>query len=289
MKKILFTGGSGFVGKNIIPILRKKYNIVAPTRKQLNLKDTENVKKFILNYAPDIIVHSANPNPVKSSNYDISETMFEDSMRIFMNFYKMSSFCEKIIYLGSGAEYDKNLDIIDIKESEVSRSLPKDVYGCTKYIMNELAINSKNIYNLRLFACYGPYDHESKFITHCIRCCLNHEPITIRQNCYFDYIHVYDLAKVIEFAIDTKLTYHDYNIASGKKYSLEQIAMKVKKEMNCSQPIVFLSEGWNKEYTANISRLDSESSLSKQFMSIDEGIRLQIEHERKLGNEKTSC
>lgn len=282
MKKILFTGGNGFVGKNIVPILRKKYHIMTPTRKQLDLKNTEEVKRFIQNNNPDIIVHSANPNPVKSSNYDTAEAMFEDSMRIFMNFYKMSDFCKKIIYFGSGAEYDKNLDIINIKESEIARSLPKDVYGCTKYIMNELATNSKNIYNLRLFACYGPYDHASKFITHCIRCCLNHEPITIRQNCYFDYIHVYDLAKVVQFAIENTLTYHDYNIASGKKYSLEQLAMKVKKEMDSSQPIIFLSNEWNKEYTADISRLDSESGLAKQFMSIDEGIRLQIEYERNL-------
>lgn len=281
MKKILFTGGTGFVGKNIIPLLQLKYHIVSPSRKELDLTDTKAIEDFIRNGAFDIVLHSANPNPTKNPQRDQTDKMFEDSMRIFMNFYKVRHLYGKMLYFGSGAEFDKRLDIIDIKEEDVFRSLPQEVYGCTKYIMNELAMHSENIYNLRLFACYGPYDHESKFITHCIRCCLNKEPITIRQNCYFDYIHVYDLAKIIEFAIEADLGHHDYNVATGKKYSLEEIAQKVKQEMNSDQPIVFLKEGRNKEYTANVDRLNVESGLVKDFITIDEGIRIQIEFERE--------
>lgn len=282
MKRVLFTGGTGFVGKNIIPLLKEKYEVIDPTRQELNLRDTGAVYKYVKNGNFDVIVHGANPNPVKNAQCDEAAKMFEDSMRIFMNFYKVSDLCEKLLYLGSGAEFSKTLDMINIKEEEVRRSLPEDVYGCSKYIMNELAHASKNIYNLRLFACYGPYDHESKFITHCIRCCLNNEPITIRQNCYFDYIHVYDLAKIIEFAIENDLKYHDYNVASGKRYSLKEIAEKVKKAMNSSQPVILLAEGWNKEYTADISRLNSESKLSEEFISLDQGIKIQIEYEKSV-------
>lgn len=289
MKKILFTGGSGFVGKNILPILNKSYEVIAPSRKELNLTDTEAVKKYVEKGQFDVIVHSANPNPVKNPKCDKESAMFEESLRIFMNFYKVSQLCEKLIYIGSGAEYDKSLDSVDVREKEVARSFPKDVYGCAKYIMNELALHSKNIYNLRLFACYGPYDHESKFITHCIRCCLDKRPITIRQNCYFDYIHVYDLASVIKFAIESDLVYHDYNVATGVKYSLEDIALKVKKMMKSDQPIVFLEDGWNKEYTANVDRLNLESGLADSFITIDEGIQMQIEFERKHWYEKKSC
>lgn len=282
MKKVLFTGGSGFVGKNIIPLLEKNYEIIAPSRKELNLTDTEAVRDYVTDGKFNIIIHSANPNPVKNAQCDIAGKMFEDSMRIFMNFYRVSSLCDKVLYLGSGAEFDKTLDMIDIKETDVRRSLPKEVYGCTKYIMNELAHTSENIYNLRLFACYGPYDHESKFITHCIRCCLNNEPITIRQNCYFDYIHVYDLVPIIEFAIENHLKYHDYNVASGKKYSLKEIAEKVKAAMGSSQPIIMLAEGWNKEYTADISRLATESGLTPHFITLDEGIKMQIDYEKSI-------
>ncbi|MCI9198943.1 MAG: NAD(P)-dependent oxidoreductase [Lachnospiraceae bacterium] len=281
MKKILLTGSSGFVGRNILPILREEYEVLAPSRQELDLKDQLAVKEYIKEGDFDAVIHSANPNPVKNAQCDESNRMFEDSMRIFMNFYNASSLCKKIIYLGSGAEYDKSMDIVDIKESEIGRSIPLDVYGCTKYIMNELASKKSNMYNLRLFACFGPYDHESKFITHVIRCCLRNEDITIRQNCYFDYLHVFDLAKVIIFFIENNLKYHDYNIASGRKTSLLEIAEEVKRQMGVDNEIVIKEEGWNNEYTANIDRLNAESGIKNSFIPFQEGIRMQIDFERR--------
>ena len=36
-KKILLTGGNGFIGKNILEILSTKYEIIAPKREELEL------------------------------------------------------------------------------------------------------------------------------------------------------------------------------------------------------------------------------------------------------------
>ena len=290
MKTLLITGGTGFVGKNILPILSKKYKVFAPHRNELDLRDTCAVKNYVIHNKIDSIVHCANPNPVKSANFDSYQNMFEDSLKIFMNFYQIQANCEKIIYLGSGAEFDKSMNIQRIKEEDVHRSLPTDVYGASKYIMNELALHSKNIYNMRLFACYGPYDHESKFITHVIRCCLSNEMITIRQNCYFDYIHVFDLAKIIEYMIENDLKYHDYNVASGDQITLENIAKKVCQQMGYpTSKITFLKKELNKEYTADITRLENEMHLKNSFISLDDGISIQIQHERKWFNDQTSC
>lgn len=281
MKKILLTGGTGFVGKNILPFLKERHDVIAPTRQELDLRDGEAVQKYVETGKIDVIIHSANPNPVKSAQYDEQGHMFEDSMRIFMNFYNVSQLCEKIIYLGSGAEYDKTKEIISIKETDIGRAIPKDIYGFSKYIMNELARKSSNIYNARLFACYGPYDHESKFITHVIRCCLKNEDITMRQNCYFDYLHVFDLAKILLYFVENDMKYHDYNIASGKRNSLLEIAEEVRRQMGGSNRIVVAQEGWNNEYTANIDRLNQESGIKEQFISLEEGIEKQIAFERE--------
>lgn len=282
MKKILLTGGSGFVGKNVISILAKNYQVVAPSRKELDLRNTKAVSTYVKDGGFDIIIHSANPNPVKSSEYDRDSKMFEDSMRIFMNFYNMQDWCEKILYLGSGAEYDKSQNIINIKETEVGRSIPEDVYGCSKYIMNELARKSKNIFNLRLFACYGPYDHNTKFITHVIRCCLAKKSITMRQNCYFDYLHVYDVARVMIYTIEHDMKYHDYNIASGECISLMDIAEEVKRQLSCEEKIIIENDGWNNEYTACIERLEDECHLKKGFLTLEEGIAMQIKYEKEI-------
>lgn len=47
MKKILLTGGSGFIGRNILPLLREKYCVVSPSRKELNLLEEAAVVEYL--------------------------------------------------------------------------------------------------------------------------------------------------------------------------------------------------------------------------------------------------
>lgn len=282
MKKVLLTGGTGFIGKNILPILREKYQIDAPTRQELDLKDSVSVAEYVKNGKYDVIIQGANPNPVKNAEHDKADTMFEDSMRIFMNFYNVRDYCGKLLYFGSGAEFDKMRDICKVKEKDVNESIPKDTYGLAKFYMNELARKSENVYNLRIFGCYGPYDHESKFLTHVIRCCLKGEDITIRQNCYFDYMQVFDLAKAIECLIEGFPLYHDYNVCSGVSISLKEIANKICEHMACTNKILIMSDGLNHEYTADNTLFMKEFGNKFKITSMDDGIELQIAHEKRI-------
>ena len=275
--KILLTGGSGLVGRNVLPILKKKYDIYAPTRKELDLLDYKAVEKYLKKNKFDIIFHCANPNQAHNS-IDSDYEILNKSLRCFMNLYRLRKRCNKLFYIGSGAEFDKTKDMIEISEKNFDRSVPLDDYGFAKYIMNHLSQQSENVYNLRLFACFGPGDTPNKFITHCIQSIINDKDITIRQNCVFDYIQVYDLANIFSYFIENKPKYHDYNIASGKRYTLVEIAEKVLKLMDSDKKICILNEGMNNEYTPDISRLLKEMD-NYQFISLDEGIKLQIESE----------
>ena len=277
--KILFTGGTGFMGRNILPLLQERYDIIAPGRNELNILDAEQVEAYVKNGHFDIIIHSANTNPVKSPA-DKDVNMLDGSLRCFMNFYRVRKYCKRLYYLGSGAELDKSKDMHIISEDAFDRSVPGDEYGFAKYIMNTLALQSENVYNLRIFAVYGPTDHPSKFITHCIDSIQSGIPITIRQNCYFDYMQIFDFAKILGWFIENEPKYHDYNISTGKQYSLEEIAKTVRDEMHSDLPISILKEGFNKEYTADNSRLLSEMG-SFEFTSLRNGIRMQIESQRK--------
>lgn len=279
MKRVLLTGGSGFIGRNIKHYLGLKCELFTPGRQELNLLDEKVVRDYLKKYQIDIVVHAANPNPVKNQ-LDKMENMFEDSIRVFMNLYQSQDCYERMYTLGSGAEYDKSQDIVFIKEEEEGRSIPKDSYGLAKYTVNKLIEQSEKQCNLRIFACYGPTDHESKFITHAIRCCMNNQDITIRQNCYFDYMQVSDLAKILEFFIYNVPIHHAYNICTGTRHTLEEIAQIVRKQMQTKNNIVLLNQAWNKEYTGNNKRLLNEIG-GYQFMSLEEGIRIQIESERK--------
>ena len=275
-KHVLFTGGNGFIGRNVLPDLKERFNIFSPQRDELNLFDEMAIKQFIINNNIKYIIHCANPNPSKS-NVDKSERLLRDSLQMFIAIYACRSILEKIIYIGSGAIYDKSKDISSIKETDAFRSIPKDDYGFAKYIMNRMT--GENIFNLCVFGCYGPGDAESKFITHCIRCCIKNKPITIRQNCMFDYLHVYDLGKIMAWAIDAETKYNMYNACSGQRVSLLDIATMIKQKMNSCSEILILKNGWNKEYTGSNLRLLKE--YKQEFISLDKGIDIQIDWERK--------
>lgn len=277
--KILFTGKNGFVGKNILPILNDKFEIVAPTRTQLDLRDLDKVLTFVKEGKFDVICHFANPNPVKNDE-DQLDRIFEDSLRIFMNLHAASKYCDKMLYLGSGAEYDKRNELKLVSEEKIGESIPIDSYGFSKYIMNELSSKSNNMYNLRIFGCFGPYDHDSKFIKHSINCSMDDQLITIRQNCYFDYLFVDDLAKIIEWFIENDPKHMNYNVCTGKRISLEEIAIEVARQMNNLNGVKVMSEGFNREYTADNKRLLNELGPFK-FTSLEDGIKKQIEWQRR--------
>lgn len=286
MKKILLTGGSGFVGSNVLPILNEKYEVIAPTRKELDVRNYEQVESFLKKENYDVVIHLASPTPVRSAQYDSYEKLFEDCLKIFMNFYTMRKYCGKIIYSGSGAEFDKRDDIIQVREESFGEKVPIDDYGRAKYIMNEMTLHSENIYNLRIFGCYGPGEYGTKFITHAIRCCLRNEAITIRQDCLFDYLYVTDYARYLECCIENELKYHDYNAGSGAVVSLLEIAKIVASKMNNNKKIMIQNSGFNKEYTASNERIMSEMGSNTKLVSIEEGIEKLIEWE--IRNEKTS-
>ncbi len=272
--RVLFTGGTGFVGKNVLPMLTEKFDVKAPKRSDLNLYEEAAIEKYLIENKIDVILHCANPNPVKNS-LDKSDKMVRDSLQMFLSLYNNRNLVDKIIYLGSGAVYDKSKDIISAKETDCFGTIPKDDYGFAKYVMNFMT--KENVYNLCVFGCYGPGDAESKFITHCIRCCLRKESITIRQNCMFDYLHVFDLGKIMSWAINGKPKYNRYNTCSGKKVSLLEIAQIVKQKMHSDEEILVLKNGWNNEYTGTNNRLREE--YKDEFISLERGIEMQIQWE----------
>lgn len=58
--RILVTGGNGMVGKNILEHEKaSKYEILAPSSSELNLRDFDSVDKYIKQNKPDIIIHAA--------------------------------------------------------------------------------------------------------------------------------------------------------------------------------------------------------------------------------------
>jgi GDP-L-fucose synthase len=271
MLKILLTGRSGFIGRNLMEYFTRmpnKYCIDSPSHSQLDLTDESEVKKFLERGNYDVVLHAAMYN----RDYNHPD-MLSESLRIFFNLEKCSSLYGRMFYFGSGAEFDKTQDMINIKEDEFGSSIPKNYYGLAKYIMGRLALESHNIYNLRLFAVYGRYEHwPTKFISNACCRALYGMPVTIQRNVVFDYLYIDDLCRIVEEFIKITPKYRHYNVASGRKTDLCSLAEKVIKISGKDLDIMVAEPGFKPEYSANIKRMLGE--ISCNFTDIDTGIRL---------------
>ena len=249
MKRVLITGSGkrGFVGRNLAEAFMDIYDLLTPTSSELDLTDHDAVSRYFEIYSPDIIIHACSS----------TENTLDSDLKMFFNLEKYSRYVEKMIYFGSGAEYDKRFDIINATENDIGKRIPVDGYGFAKYIMNSYARRSENIYCLRLFGIFGKYeDWTYKFISNLCCKAIFDLPLSIRRECRFDYIFIDDLPKVIEWMVENMPDYHDYNFVYGESVLLTELAKIVLDVSKKKLGIVMLNpEGLNNEYTASSERL----------------------------------
>ncbi len=275
-KNILLTGGSGFIGRNIIEYLSSKYDISAPPEEDLNLLDGLSVESFFKNQNFDVVIHAANIGEYNAS--EKPNAISVKNIRMFFNLVQQLKPHQEMIFLGSGAEYDKHRDIIFITEDKFGERIPTDSYGFAKYICSKYIEQSDNIINLRCFGVYGKYEQRARFISNAIINALNQKPIIIRKNVYFDYLCVDDLVKIIDFFILNKNKHKFYNAASGIRIDLITLSSLVKKIMGRKEEIIVQEHGMGKEYTADTSRLSQEININ--LTSLEEGIGKLAEYYR---------
>lgn len=270
MRRILLTGAGphGFIGRNLASVLRERYEVFAPSSQELDLCDYDALARYVDMHRIDTVLHGALQN-VTRVGYE--NAMLHD-MLMFFHLEKLSGQLEKILYFGSGAEFDKRLPMEQIREEALGRSVPADYYGLEKYIMALHARASRNIYNLRLFGIFGKYEEwQSKFISNLCYKAVYDLPLTIRQNCLFDFLYIEDLAPVVIWFLEHKPKFHDYNICTGQPVDLVGIAETVLEVSGKRLPVEVAREGWNLPYTASAARLEAEAG-NIQFHSMREAI-----------------
>lgn len=269
--KILITGSSGFIGKNLVEGLEDRYKIYAPLSKDLNLLDKNSVRVFLKNNKVDVIIHAA--LYVGSDKTKFAQDMLKKNLVMFLNLIDNKKYYKKMIFFGSGAEYNKTYPIVDVDEMDFGKSIPEDDYGILKYIISKYIENTDDIIDLRLFGVYGKYeDYTRRFISNAICQSIMGFPITIKQNVFFDYLFIDDLTKIVEFFINNKVKYKFYNVGRGKKIDLVSLAKIIKKATNNKNKIEILKDGFANEYTCGNKRLLRELN-DFHFISFKDSIR----------------
>lgn len=277
MKKILITGGSGFIGGNAYEYLKNlgKYEVYAPNSSELDCIDENAVREYLKKNHFDIVLHFAVYGDGIDRKKDGSKIL-EYNLRMFHNFFQCSDLYGRMIYTGSGAEYDKRFPICSVREDDIGRTVPVDQYGLMKYTVGKIIENSNNIYNCRVFGIFGRNEYwPVKFISNVCCKALYDLPLTIRQNVYFDYMWIDDFLKTIEVFMEMKQPeYHTYNIVSGERIDLVSICDYVKKAAKKDLRTIICKDGLANEYTANNDRIKSEipdfsiTSIEKTIQSL---------------------
>ncbi len=275
-KKIFLTGGNGFIGRNFIDKYKDKYNIYSPSHSELDLLNSEAVRKLFNREKFDCVLHTAHPVSHRAAIYE-KGSLFRNTVQMFFNICDNIDKFDKMIFLSSGAIYDVSKIIMNCSEDKFGLNVPTSEGGYAKYIcerhiqkLNSGVFHNKpKITSLRIFGVFGKYEEYSvRYISRAICRTLLGLPIIIDQERFIDYVYIDDMVKLIDmFIMRDKLKYNSYNITTGESHLLSEIAEKYIPESSYH----FVKNGLDNEYTGSNKRLLEEFKKFK-FADIQESI-----------------
>ncbi len=271
-QKVLITGGAGFIARHLTEDLGSGFDIVACTRKELDLADTTAVEEKIKNGKFDAVIHAATYDAAPINSPKDPNKVLENNLLMFFNMARCSSHFGKMIYFGSGAEFGRSYWKPKMSEDYFDQHVPADPYGLSKYTMTQFALKSNNIYNLRLFGLFGKYDDWRYRVipAACAKAALG-LPLTVSQNKAYDFLYIDTLVDTVRWVLQNKPKYQVYNVCSGRTYTFAELIQKVKAISKSNSPVEIKSEEVVLEYSGDNRRLLAEFTGLK-IPSIDEGI-----------------
>lgn len=271
MKKMLLTGGSGFIGRNIQEsFLAQKYEIMAPRHAELDLADTSSVDEYFSHHEFDVVLHAA----VKPGHRNAKDptNLFYNNMRMFENLERHKNDFGKLINFGSGAIYDVSANNANVSEDQIYQHMGKDEHSFCKYVMQKQIDKLDNFVNLNIFGIFGKYeDYSIRLISNAICKAIFGLPITLRQNRRFSYLDVNDLPQILEWFIENNTKYKSYNVVPDDYVELRQIAEIVGETALHKVDVQVASDGFGLDYYGSNARLKSEME-NVSFTELKESI-----------------
>ncbi len=276
MKKIAIFGAGGFVGRSLTAYLGNKHKVLPITRKNFSLLDDKAVENFIKTENPDVIINCANEGGARKGGYSEATDIVANNLRMFFNIERCLTPEMKLINFGSGAQYNKQRDLINVSEDTIGEVMPQDAYGLSKMVMSKFISGhpEKKIYNPIIFGLFGPFeDYTFKFISNaCMKNILG-MPIVINQNVRFDYLYIDDFMTIIDRIIDTDdFKNREFNITTTESITLTEIVDIINEIGKNKSEVTVRNPGLNFQYTGSNERLLENMGGDFKFLSYKESI-----------------
>ena len=294
-KRILITGGSGFIGRHlqkklsdygaIIWIIDKNpAHVKSANVIQCDICDYENLKSEIQNISPEIVFHLA-AYIDRTSEFNIIRKMIEVNLVGTLNLFESlkDSYCKSIIIAGTSEEYGNN----QVPFKEDYREDPVSPYSFSKVCVSHLSKMLFNIHKLssiilRPTLAYGPGQEETMFIPALIKTLLRNESfmMTLGEQTR-DFIYIDDLVDAyIKAGAVGRHIGEIFNIGLGKPHKLKDVAYRIASFLNKESLLKVGGKRYRKaeimSYYADISKAKSCLNWMPQI-DIDEGLKRTVE------------
>ena len=296
--KILLSGGSGFIGKNLLNFLSQNNENIMVIGRNLNSITINKLNKLkldlnnpdasydeIIKYNPDVFVHLAWEG-IPDYSEEICRKNYFNTVKLIRMLVNSTS-CSKIISTGSCWEYNDGKIIGKCKESEtINPSKAFSIYKNKVFQEVSKITKDKQItFNwLRLFYVYGPGQKENSIIPMLVNTFKNNKPINIKYpSNKNDFIYVGDVIRIIGEFISKDCLSGIYNVGTGKGIVIYELLKIIDNAINGNDNLAV-------EYLKNIDinkKNESFFSCTKklkkhfnnlEFVNIKDGINKMLKN-----------
>ena len=251
MKKILLTGGFGFLGVHVDDLLSKNgFQVIKFRSSKCDLTNEDDTYEYIKKIKPDVIIHMAARLGGIGDNNRNPSLYFEQNMKIGLSLLKNSAKLKikKLINIGTVCSYPRDLKT-PFQEKDIWNGFPEgtnSAYGIAKraLISYSEALNKQyglNTINLLLANLYGPGDDFREETSHVIPAIIRKIDDAKKYNINSinvwgdgtptrDFLYVKDAAKGILNSLNSDINgikEGPINIASGRELSIKDLVEKL--------------------------------------------------------------
>ena len=246
MQRILITGGTGFIGSNLIRKIvsanneiysisrnNKNYWRIADIQDKINmvkadLTNYNNLKKIIKKINPDIVFHLAS-HGVSNYEMEFSKIVNTNTMGSYNLFSILTEHKpKKIINVGSVFEYGQLNHKGGFSEKDCFN--PFTLYGMSKNFQTNLAsyfFNSKDlpVITLRLFTPFGMYEGKNRLVSGMMISMIKNQKMVISSaKSTRDFIFIDDVIDAfVKTSKKKNIEGESFNIGLGKSHSVQEM------------------------------------------------------------------